>query len=187
MKTLRLNILSLFLITGLFLTVQNTYSQNVKLDRHERKAVKEAQRSANFYVLDSLLNARSFVLVADYLKNQYGDMMPVSSMINFIRITGPTAVIQTGSNFSRGYNGVGGVTAEGNIGNWEVFKDAKRFTHRIRFSIISNIGHYDVSMIVSSDNRASATVTGMWRGRLTWDGHLETAGNSRVFKGQNTI
>lgn len=187
MKTLRSNIISLILITGLFWTFQNTYSQNVKLDRLERKAIKEAQRSANFYVLDSLLNARSFVLVADYLKNQYGDMVPVSSMINFIRLTGPTAVIQTGSNFSRGYNGVGGVTAEGRIGNWEIFKDPKKFTHRIRFSIISNIGHYDVSMIVSSDNRASATVSGMWRGRLTWDGHLETVNNSRVFKGQNTI
>jgi len=64
---------------------------------------------------------------------------------------------------------------------------SEEFTHRVRFSIISNIGHYDVSMVVSSDNRASATVSGMWRGRLTWDGHLETVNNSRVFKGQNTI
>ena len=187
MKTIKSNIISLFLLTGLFFTFQNIYSQNVKLDRQERKEVRQAQRAANFYVLDSLLNARSFVLVADYLKNQYGDMVPVSSMINFIRIDGPTGVIQTGSNFSRGYNGVGGVTAEGSIGNWEVFRDAKRFSHRVRFSILSNIGHYDVSMVVSSDNRASATVSGMWRGRLTWDGHLETVGNSRVFKGQNTI
>ena len=187
MKTKKYFIVSLFLIIGLFLTYQDAYSQNVKLDRRERKEVREAQRASNFYILDSLLNARSFVLVADYLQNQYGDMIPVPSMINFIRITGPTAVIQTGSNFSMGYNGVGGVTAEGSISNWEVFKDAKRFTHRIRFSIISQIGHYDVSMIVSSDNRASATVSGMWRGRLTWDGHLETVGNSRVFKGQNTI
>ena len=187
MKTKKYFTVSLFLITGLFWIIQNGYSQNVKLDRKERKEVREAQRAANFYVLDSLLNARSFVLVADYLQNQYGDMIPVPSTINFIRIDGPTAVIQTGSNFARGYNGVGGVTAEGSIGNWEVFKDARRFTHRIRFSIISQIGHYDVSMIVSSDNRASATVSGMWRGRLTWDGHLETVGNSRVFKGQNTI
>lgn len=187
MKTIKSNIVSLFLISGLFFTFQNTYSQNVKLDRHERKEVRKAQQAANFYVLDSLLNARSFVLVADYLKNQYGDMMPVPSMINFIRINGPTGVIQTGSNFAKGYNGVGGVTAEGTIGNWEVFRDAKRLSHRVRFSIISNIGHYDVSMVVSSGNRASATVTGMWRGRLTWDGHLETVGNSRVFKGQNTI
>jgi len=103
MKTINSNIISLFLLTGLIFTFQNTYSQNVKLDRQERKEVRQAQRAANFYVLDSLLNARSFVLVADYLKNQYGDMVPVPSMINFIRIDGPTGVIQTGSNFSRGY------------------------------------------------------------------------------------
>lgn len=187
MKTLRVNTISLFLIAGLIWTFQNTYSQNVKLDRQERKEVRKAQMAANFYILDSLFHARNFVLVADYLKNQYGDMAPVSSMLNFIKINGNYGVIQTGSNFSRGYNGVGGVTAEGSVGNWEVFKDPKRFTHRLRFSLITNIGHYDVTMIVSSDNRASATVTGLGRGRLTWDGHLETVGNSRVFKGQNTI
>jgi len=187
MKTKKYFTVSLFLTIGLFLIIQNSYSQNIKPDRQERKEVRQAQRAANFYVLDSLLNARSFVLVADYLRNQYGDMVPVTSTINFIRIDGPTGVIQTGSDFSRGYNGVGGVTAEGSIGNWEVIKDAKRLTHRIRFSIFSNIGHYDVSMVVGSDNRASATVSGLWRGRLTWDGYLETIGNSRVFKGQNTI
>ena len=187
MKTLRFKTLSLFLIAGLIWTFQNSYSQNVKLDRQERKEVRKAQRTANYYMLDTLLHARNFVLVADYLKNQYGDMIPVSSMLNFIRINGNYGVIQTGSNFSRGYNGVGGVTAEGNVGNWEVFRDPKRFTHRLRFSLITNIGHYDVTMIVSSDNRATATVTGLWRGRLTWDGHLQTGGNSRVFKGQNTI
>ena len=101
MKTKKYFIVSLFLI-GLFLTFQDAYSQNVKLDRRERKEVREAQLASNFYILDSLLNARSFVLVADYLQNQYGDMIPVTSTINFIRITGPTAVIQTGSNLQHG-------------------------------------------------------------------------------------
>jgi len=187
MKTLRFKTVSLFLIAGLIWSFQNSYSQNVKLDRQERKEVRKAQRASNYYLLDSLLNARNFVLVADYLKNQYGDMAPVSSTLNFIKINGNYGVIQTGSNFSRGYNGVGGVTAEGNVGNWEIFKDPEKYFHRLRFTLITNIGHYDITMTVSSDNRASATVSGLWRGRLTWDGHLETAGNSRVFKGHNTI
>ncbi len=187
MKTIKINSVSLFLILGLLLTFQNSFSQDVKLDRQERKEVRKAQRAANYFILDSLLNARSFVLVADYLKDPYGSMIPVSSMLNFIKIDGNMGILQTGSNFNRGYNGVGGVTAEGSIGNWEIFKDPKRYSYRLRFSLITNIGHYDVSMIVSADTRASATVSGLGRGRLIWDGHLETTENSRVFKGQNTI
>lgn len=187
MKTIKFKIVSLVLLMGSFLILQNAYSQNTKLDRKERKEVIKAQRAANYYILDSLFNVRSFVLEADYLRNQYGDMAPVSSMLNFIKIDGKMGVLQTGSNFNRGYNGVGGVTAEGSIGNWEVFKDPKRYTHRVRFTLITNIGHYDVSMVVSADARASATVSGLSRGRLIWDGHLQTVNNSRVFKGQNTI
>ena len=55
MKTKKYFTICLFLITGIFWTIQNGYSQNVKLDRRERKEVREAQRAANFYVLDSLL------------------------------------------------------------------------------------------------------------------------------------
>jgi hypothetical protein len=42
-------------------------------------------------------------------------------------------------------------------------------------------------MNVSSDNYATATITGLGPGNLTWQGHIATVGNSRIFKGQNTI
>ncbi len=188
MKTIKMNIVSLFWIVGLSWISLNGYSQDIKLSRQERKEVEKAQRAANFYILDSLFNARSFVLEADNLSNQYGERAFVVSNLNFIRVDKSVGVLQTGSDWGgRGYNGVGGVTAEGSIGAWKVDKDTKKLIHRVQFSLLTNIGHYDVFMVVSADGRASATISGMSRGKLTWDGHLKSINNSRVFKGQNTI
>ena len=108
-------------------------------------------------------------------------------MLNFIKLDESTGILQTGSNFSMGYNGVGGVTAEGNIGRWKIYKDVKNLNFRLQFSLYTNIGTYDVSMSVGSDARARATITGLTPGRLTWEGHLETVENARVYKGQNSI
>ncbi len=163
------------------------YSQDAKLTRKERKEVRKAQMTENFYILDSLLNSRRFVLEAFYLKNKYGDMISVSSMVNFIRVNGSTGVLQTGSYQTIGSNGVGGATAEGTIGLYEITRNTKSLTYNLRFNLLTNIGNYDVHMTVTSDNRASATISGSTSGKLTWDGHLRSLDNSRVFKGQNTI
>jgi len=187
METKRFKLVSLFWILGIFLISLNGYSQERKLTRQEMKEVRKAQLEANFWILDSLLNSKSFVLVADYLQNRYGDRVIVSPTLNFIKINKESGILQTGSNWSMGYNGVGGVTAEGSIGKWTVFKDQKRMTYNLQFSLLTNLGHYAVAMTVSANGSARATINGLGRDRLTWEGHLETIGNSRVFKGHNSI
>lgn len=178
---------SLFWILGLFCISLNSNSQERKLTRQELKEVKKAQLEANYRALDSLLNAKSFVLEADFLQNQYGDRIVVTPTLNFIKLNETTGILQTGSSWRMGSNNVGGVTAEGSIGKYHVYKDPKKMTFTLQFSLLTNIGHYDVSMIVMANSSARATISGLWRGKLTWDGHLETIENSRVFKGQNTI
>jgi hypothetical protein len=187
MKTMKFKAVSLFWILGLFCISLNSNSQERKLSRQELKEVKKAQLEANFWALDSLLNVRSFVLEADFLQNKYGDRIIVTPALNFIKVNKTNGILQTGSNFAMGYNGVGGVTAEGPISKWQVYKDPRRKTFTLQFSLLTNIGHYDISMLITSDNSATATITGLEPGRLTWDGHLETIENSRVFKGQDTI
>lgn len=187
MKTIKYKLVSLFLILGFFCISLSSHSQERKLTRQEKKEVRKVQLEANFRILDSLLNARSFVLVADYLQNRYGDRVIVTPNLNFIKISEESGILQTGSNWGMGYNGVGGVTAEGTIGKWTVFKDPRRMSYTLQFSLLTNIGNYDVLMTVMSDASARATITGSGRDKLTWDGNLETIGNSRVFKGRNTI
>ncbi|MFN8239747.1 MAG: hypothetical protein U0X39_03240 [Bacteroidales bacterium] len=55
------------------------------------------------------------------------------------------------------------------------------------FNVTTQIGHYDILMLVSAGNKATATITGLTPGSLTWEGHLETVSRSNVFKGRNTI
>ena len=184
---MKLKTVSLFWILGLFCISLNINSQERKLTRQELKEVKKAQLEANFWALDSLLNAKSFVLEADFLQNQYGDRIIVTPTLNFIKLNETNGILQTGSNWRMGSNNVGGVTAEGAIGKYEVYKDPKKMTFTLQFSLLTNIGHYDVFMIVMSDASARATISGLGPGKLTWDGHLETIENSRVFKGQNSL
>ena len=86
-----------------------------------------------------------------------------------------------------GYNGVGGVTAEGRIGTWKLTKDVKKQYYMLHFSLDTQLGNYDVFLTVSADNHASATISGLGPGRLTWNGHIATLNNARIFKGQNSI
>ncbi len=187
MKTQKVNILSLFWVLGFMLISINSISQDNKLSRQERKEVRKAQLNANFNILDSLLSSQSFVLEADFLQSRYGDRVPVTPTLNFIKVDKERGILQTGSTFSMGYNGVGGVTAQGRIGSWKIYKDAKKQSYRVRFSILTNIGNYDILMMVTADNYAMATISGLGPGELTWKGHLVTIDNSRIFKGDETI
>jgi len=187
MKIIKFKTVSLFWIMGLLCISLNINSQERKLTRQELKEVRKAQLEANYRAIDSLLNAKSFVLVADYLQNRYGDRIIVTPTLNFIKLNTNNGILQTGSNWSMGSNNVGGVTAEGSIGKYELFRDPKRLNFTLQFSLLTNLGFYDVQMIVSADASARATITGMGRGKLTWEGRLETIENSRVFKGQNSI
>ncbi len=107
-------------------------------------------------------------------------------MVNFIKVNSPDAVLQTGSNVSYGYNGVGGVTAEGSIQNWKIDKNLKNLSYSVQFSINTSIGPYDVFMIINADNNATARISGLGPGTLKWDGQIEAPYNSRIFKGQES-
>jgi hypothetical protein len=108
-------------------------------------------------------------------------------MLNFIRVDGPKGVLQTGSDTRQGYNGVGGVTAEGSIVDYRIANDFKNLSTTVTFNLVSTLGSFDIILTVSADNNAKATISGSTSGRLTWDGHLVTLNSSRIFKGYNTI
>ncbi len=186
MKTMKKNMVGFLFVTGFLLIPFIGNSQGEKSDRQERKELKKAQAKVNFNILDSLLISRRFVLEANYLQNKIGDMISVSSALNFVKVDGETGVLQTGSDYSVGYNGSGGVTTEGNISKYKVHKDYKSLNHRVSFNLVSNLGIFNIDMNVTSDNNASATITGTGSGRLTWRGHLMAADYSRIFKGMET-
>jgi hypothetical protein len=187
MKTIKMYLGGLLLLIGLFGFSIYVSSQDIKPDKKSRKEARKAIMAENFQVMDSLLKSRRFVLEADYLQNRYGSRAMVTSNLNFVRVDGPECVLQTGSDTRIGYNGVGGVTAEGSIRNYKIFNDFKHLSTTVTFNLITNLGSFDILLTVSADNNATATITGTTSGRLTWDGHLSTLDNSRAYKGYNTL
>ena len=187
MKTSVKNIRFLALIAGLILLTVSGYGQDQKkLSRQEKNEIRKAVMEANFHVIDTILMMRQFVIEADFLENQYGDKVPVSPTINFIMVNASEGVIQTGSNFRKGYNGVGGITAEGNVGKMEVTKTPKSLSYSVKFNILTNLGAYDIFMYVYSDFHTRAIISGTTAGKLIYTGRLEPLARSKVYKGQRT-
>jgi hypothetical protein len=186
MKKLIFNMGNLLLMAGFFMIPFDSNSQDIRLTRQEQKEARAAERLANFQFLDTLLEGKSFVLEADFLENQYGNRYPVSSVLNFVRVEPSNVVLQIGSNSSLGYNGVGGITAQGSLERMKIYKNFKKLSYSLQFTVSTNIGAYDISMTVNSDNSARAIISGYTRDKLIYDGKLVSLNNSNVYKGQNT-
>jgi hypothetical protein len=187
MNRMKVYLTGLLLLTGLFAVSTYGNSQDAKPDKKSRKEAKRAESEANFRVLDSLLYTGRYVLEAGYLQDKYGSRVYVNSTLNFIRVELPNGILQTGSDTRQGYNGVGGVTAEGTISEYRIARDLKNLSCTVTFNLSTSLGTFNIMMTVSSSNNATATISGTTSGRLTWDGHLVTLNKSRVFKGMNTI
>ena len=133
-----------------------------------------------------MLQNKDFVLEADYLANRIGERIPVSWTLNFISVDSANAVLQIGRNTGIGYNGVGGVTAQGNITRYKLNIDQKRKSFYLSFSVMTAIGSYDINMSVGADAYANATLTGIQSGQLIYTGYLVPLAKSSVYKGYNT-
>jgi hypothetical protein len=184
MKTTKIYLAVLFLSIGLFGIMANSNAQEPS--KQSKKEAKKAQAMADFRALDSLMSSGRYVLEANYLQDKYGNMVTVTSNLNFIRVDGPKGVLQTGSDIRQGYNGVGGVTAEGNINVYKISRDMKNLTMMVTFQLMTNLGTFDILMSVASENIASATISGSTSGKLTWRGRIVPLSKSKVYKGQTT-
>lgn len=175
MKTNLLIIVALFIVGSLSAQGRNKQKQS-KEDRNVRI-------ESEYQAMARLIDAKQFILEADYRSDQQGFSVPVSSTLNFIMVDSAMAVIQTGSNYRVGFNGVGGITAEGNISKWKVMKDNKRKSFIISMNIITSLGFYDIFIDVSASGNASATISGTTAGKLIYHGHLLSLPESKAYQG----
>jgi hypothetical protein len=184
------------IITGLALIMSIAlFSQEQELSKKEQKQLQkklkkeqQAEELAQKAVLTAVMvEHRTFVLEAEQLRDKRGQAVTVPSMLNFIAADSITGVIQIGSNEYVGLNGVGGITVEGPISNYEYTFNEKNGTHSVSYNINSTLGHYDVRMTTFPDGRADATISSTWPGRVNYIGYLVPPGASRVYKGTTTF
>ena len=175
----------LFLILVLAFSSPFVFAQSTEQNSTlTKKEIRKARLEKQYQLTKGMIENKNFVLESDYLQDRYGFRYPVSPMINFVKVEpNNDAIIQIGSNYSIGPNGVGGVTAKGKITNWNVTQNQKSKTFYIRMDVMSPIGIYDLNFSVSSGGQATALLTGMSGGRLTFDGDLVPPDSSIVYEG----
>ncbi len=170
-----------FIISFNFIFAQGN-DENSALTRKQKR---EAEFEKQYQLTRSMLENRNFVLESDFLQDRYGNRIFVSSVVNFVAVDSTTAIIQTGSNFRIGPNGVGGVTAKGMISKWELTENPKNKSFVLRMTVMTNIGFYDLFLTIGASGKASAQLTSLRSGRLTFDGDLVPWEESSVYVGQS--
>ena len=173
-------IMLLFILPNVI--IAQTSVENSGTTRKERRN-EEMQKQ---YVLNKdMLENRNFVLEADYLQDRYGNRVFVNSTINFVAVDSTTAIIQIGSNMGIGPNGVGGITAKGKITSWELRENKKQKSFNLTINVMTSIGIYDLHFLIGPSKNATANLTGLSAGQLTFDGYLVPYTESSVFEGQS--
>jgi hypothetical protein len=154
-------------------------------EKQKQREAREKEREKNIEMTSQMVKLHRFVLEADYLSNKYGVRIPVSRDINFIMVDSTDAVLQTGSAFTLGYNGVGGETVSGRITKFDYGMTGRnKDSYSIRMVVLSPVGVYDITLLINPEGYADASIRGNWSGQLNYHGKLVPLGLSRVYEGQ---
>lgn len=176
----------LVIILLLAISVIASYGQaNNENSSQSRKENRKLRIDKEYNATKYMLENKDFVLETDYLENRYGYLTHVDQNINFVKIDSTTAVIQIGSNFRIGPNGVGGVTAKGTITRWKLQENEKSKTFNLVMTVMTPIGIYDLHFIINPGGQATARLSGTRSGTLTFDGKVVPIEESTVYEGQS--
>ena len=130
---------------------------------------------------------KDFVLEADNVTFRSGNTVLVNSTTNFISVKGNRAVVQISpSNYASGPNGVGGVTVQGSISNYQIQTDKKG-----RVYLSMNVNGIGISaqielFITPGSNYSQATIYPNFNSNTVWvDGTIVPYENSNIFEGNS--
>jgi len=186
MKKLCITILSSLVVLSVYSQVEGTVDSKTtkKLTKAQKLEMKREEEVATAKLVTWMVENRQFVLEANYLSNQYGERIIVSSMINFIAIDSSRITIQLASLAGvGGANGMGGVTTDGRIARFEVAKVGRyKDGYNIRVVAMTHIGTYDITFYIYPSANADASISGNTRGRLNYHGRLIPLKMSKVYK-----
>lgn len=184
MKTILIALFAMIMMSPASLWGQELSKKEQKALNKKLKEEQKAEETAAFTAMAGLMvEHKTFVLEAERLQDSKGNTINVSSMINFVACDSVNAVIQIGSDLYIGENGVGGVTIEGPISNYEWKFNEKKGVYTLSYNVRSPLGAYNVRMSVFGEGRAEATITSNWPGRLSYYGKLVPPVASKVYKG----
>lgn len=170
---------------NLFADNEPTREEWRNMSREERKAYREKKLAENHAITGAILQSKAWVLEANTLQDRYGETYQISSTLNFIGIAEENVTVQLGSNYDIGYNGVGGVTVDSRVSDYEVIEGKRKNSgYTVTLSLMSAVmGSSRIVIHVSPEGTASATLTTMEGDRITYNGSIVHLSQSIVYKG----
>ncbi len=183
-----------FLMLG-FMLPQQSFAQKKVLTRNEIRKIEKRKRkqarlkaslkSRAYYA--NLLKKHYFVFQADHLYGPGGMSYSVTPDINFLAVVKNKVILQFGFDGVMGWNGVGGLTAEGFLDNYKfhpgkTVKQAMMITSNIRPRGGGSTPY--LTMTVNNDGYAYLDVMMGIRGKISMSGQLVAPSQSSVYKGQ---
>ncbi|HTX89073.1 MAG TPA: DUF4251 domain-containing protein [Bacteroidales bacterium] len=185
MKPILLSLVLLLSCPGMNAQDQTSAKESRKEASQRKKAEKEAKIDSLYRLTGKLLETRRIVLEATTLSGRMGRPVHVSSILNFVAIDSDNVVLQVGSVQAIGYNGVGGITAQGRANGWRISPSDKQKMYDLFLTANTNKGVYDIHISIDYSGYATATLTGYSAGQINFTGNLVPVKNSGVYKGQS--
>ena len=164
---------------------QDMQKFNAKI-KEDHKLNEIADSLASIQAIAAIRN-KDFVLQVDNVTFRSGNTAFVNSSTNFISVKGNRAVVQISpSNFAAGPNGVGGVTVDGGISNYQITTDRKG-----RVNLTYNVSGIGISAqvevyIVPGSTYAQATIYPNFNSNTLWlSGTVVPYNNASVIEGSS--
>ncbi|KXX70165.1 DUF4251 domain-containing protein [Flammeovirga sp. SJP92] len=197
------NLIKIFIVTiSLFIT-SNVFAQEIKEDkpltkqelRAQKRLEKKKEREEKRLIAKQLemiiheqavqgIDSGTFVLEATQVYDRYGNIENVNSTINFVKVVGNNAIFQLGFDGIVGLNGVGGITMEGKISNYEVEK-MENGRVNVSFNVQGPIMMASMSFTMDGEgNFANVKVRAQTENiELSFRGQIQPLNNSNVYEG----
>lgn len=158
------------------------------MERMERKRLKQEETDKRLNALLSLVKNKTFVMEASTLRGKYSYSHQVSPNTNFIKIEKDEVTVQTAGGFNPGYNGLGGITLNGKITDYEILSDESETNISVLVHFTSSVlGASTLNLNIQPEGFASANITNNWGTRASFHGKVFGLEDNQVFEGMSIM
>lgn len=160
--------------------------ENANLSKKEKKELKKKMLQEQKEALLNMLESKQWIIEAHTVFDRYNQSYQLNPTINFVGIKGKEATIQLGFDGLIGWNGVGGVTVDGEVTSYEINqgKGNSGTTVNLRFKGRAS-SSANINITINASGQATARVNGDFGGRITFSGAIKSLDESSVYKGQS--
>ena len=173
---------------GLFLFAINgsVAQEHKKLSKKEKKELKKQQQIEQKKALVDLLNSKAWVIEAHTVYDRYNQSYQLNPTINFVGVNGDEGALQLGFDGLIGWNGVGGVTIDGKVTDYEINEGKSKSSPAVNLRFRGRVvGSATINVTINLSGQATARVNGDFGDRITFSGMIKSLEDSSVYKGQS--